>query len=202
MRANLARLAAASDGAQQRLFGLLSGRAGSAALRALAPAIRARSATLGHLLADTITPTQLTAGYATNVVPGAAEAVFDARLLPDTDPDEVLSWLRAVGRRDDVEVAELHRWASPVSAPGRLFDLLAELSEGLPGAPVSAPSLSPGMTDLRWLRARGATAYGWAPVVLTPELLATVHGHDERVPVDQLVAAQAAMDELVRRACT
>lgn len=200
MREQFAALATAADGVQAQLFRLLAGPAGALAVRVLAPQLRARTGALGHLLADTITPTQVDGGYKFNVVPGQAEATFDCRLLPDTDPDDVLRWLRRAGDGLTVAVDEVHRWHSPTSRRTPLLDLLADVSSRLPTAPLPLPSLTPGMTDLRFFRERGATAYGWVPLVLTPELLATFHGHDERVPIEEFGHALAASTEVVERA--
>jgi acetylornithine deacetylase/succinyl-diaminopimelate desuccinylase-like protein len=195
-----ATLAEAADGAQARLFRLVSGPAGPVAVRALAPLLRARGGAIGHLVADSITPTVLRAGYAANVVPGEAEVTLDARLLPDTDPSTVVRELAAVGRHHRVTVEELHRCPSPTSRRGALFDTLAAVSAGLAEAPLPVASLTPGTTDLRWWRRCGATAYGWAPVVLDPGQLAGFHGHDERIPVDGFERGVEAMAEAVTRA--
>jgi acetylornithine deacetylase/succinyl-diaminopimelate desuccinylase-like protein len=202
MRAQFEALALAASGVEARVFRLLGGRTGDAAVRVLAPVLRRRAAVLGNLLADTVTPTEVHGGYKVNVVPGEATASFDCRLLPDTDPDGVLRALRRAGRPLGVEVEELHRWASPTSPRGALFDALADVSAGLPDRPLPVASLTPGTTDLRFWRARGATAYGWAPVVLTPEQVATFHGHDERIPVQGFLDAVDATVEVVRRATT
>jgi acetylornithine deacetylase/succinyl-diaminopimelate desuccinylase-like protein len=204
MREQFATFASLTGGAQGRVFQLLAGRAGAAAIRALAPLVRARSAVVGNLIADTVTPTQVRGGYAHNVVPGEAEVRFDCRLLPDTDAGEVLRELAAAGRGLGIDVEELDRWVSPISPSGDLFSTVADVSAGLPDAPVPVASLTPGLTDLRFWRARGGRAYGWAPVVLTPEQVATFHGHDERIPVDGFLRAVTAMTEVVRRAagCT
>lgn len=195
-----AALADATDGPQRRLFRLLASPAGPAAVRVLAPLLRAKAGAIGHLVADSITPTRVAAGYKFNVVPGVAEAAFDCRLLPGTDPREVLAALARAGRRHGVTVEETHRWSSPVSPHGDLFAVLAEVSATLPGTPLPVASLTPGTTDLRFFRARGATAYGWVPLLLTPDVLAGLHGHDERVPVDGFRAGVQAMTQVVRRA--
>ena len=202
MREQFGILAESVGGVEGRLFAALAGPAGAAVLRLVAGQLRRRGGAMGHLVADTVTPTRLDAGYVFNVVPGEATATFDCRLLPDTDPDEVLGWLAGVGRPAGVQVEEVHRWQSPVSRRSEVVELAGEVSAGLSAAPVVVPSLTPGTTDLRWFRARGATGLGWVPLVLSPELLAGFHGHDERVPVEELHRAQQAMDELVVRACT
>jgi acetylornithine deacetylase/succinyl-diaminopimelate desuccinylase-like protein len=141
-------------------------------------------------------------GYKNNVVPGRAEASFDARLLPDTDPDEVLRRLRRVGARHGVDIEELGRTGGPTSGHTPLFELLAEVSAELGEGPLPTASLTPGVTDLRFFRSCGATAYGWVPLVLAPELLATFHGTDERIPVEGFLAACDAMRTVVLRAAT
>ncbi len=200
VREQLQVMADATDGPTGRVLRMLAGPAGPAAVRALAPVLRSRLGALGHVLADSITPTRLQAGYAHNVVPGTAEAALDCRLLPDTDPDAVLAGLRRAGRH--VSVEEVHRWSSPVSEHGPALDTLAAVSATLPGDPLPVPALTPGTTDLRFFRARGARAYGWVPVTLAPEVLATFHGHDERLPLDQLDTAVDAMAEAVARLAT
>ncbi|MFN2555437.1 MAG: M20/M25/M40 family metallo-hydrolase [Nitriliruptorales bacterium] len=201
LRQQLHALADAADGALAALFRVLASPAGPAVIRTLAPLVRARATLIGQVISDTITPTCLRAGYKSNVVPSVAEAIFDGRLLPDSDPDELLAWLRRAARPHAVEIEELRRWRSTASPHTALFDLLADVSAHLPGAPVPVPSLTPAVTDLRFFRARGAVAYGWVPFILTPELVTTIHGHDERVPLIELHRARDAMSDVVRRAC-
>jgi acetylornithine deacetylase/succinyl-diaminopimelate desuccinylase-like protein len=202
MRAQFQTLSRVAGGATGRLFAVLAGPGGPAAVRAFAPVLRRKAGAIGFLVSDSITPTWLEGGYAFNVVPGEASAVFDCRLLPDADPDEVLAELVALGERHGVEVTELARSSSPVSPYSPLFDVLQAASAELPDVGVTVPSLTPGTTDLRYLRAAGATAYAWVPLVLTPELLATFHGHDERVPVEAFERGVQAMTEVVRIAST
>lgn len=202
VRSLFAEMAEVADGSERRAFQLLASSAGPAAARLLAPRIRATSGAIGALLADTITPTELRAGYTHNVVPGSAEATLDARLLPDTDVDALLAWLTRRGGHHDVSVEVARRSTSPVSPRGTLFDLLREVSAALPDTPVPVASLTPGVTDLRFFRRRGAVGYGWVPLVLTPEQVATFHGRDERVPTDQFHHALDAMTTVVHRAST
>lgn len=63
-------------------------------------------------------------------------------------------------------------------------DILRAASSRVVVGAVPTVSLSPEITDLRFLRARGADGYGWTPLVLSPDLVATIHGHDERIPAE------------------
>ncbi|HSK92029.1 MAG TPA: M20/M25/M40 family metallo-hydrolase [Euzebyales bacterium] len=202
IREQFATLASAASGSRAAIFRGLASPAGSVLVRAVAPRLREAGA-LGHLLSDAVTPTIIAAGYKSNVVPSDATASFDARLLPDTDiPDFVASLQQEAAARGGQVTNVTHKGHGPVSGKGPLFDILHAASTRIADAALPTVSLSPGITDLRFFRARGASAYGWTPLVLSPELLATIHGHDERIPVDGLDHAVTIMSDVVRRAAS
>ena len=202
MREQFTALAAAASGSVGAVFRALASPAQAVVSRLVASRLRAAGA-VGLLLSDSITPTVLAAGYKPNVVPGQARASFDARLLPDTDIDELLAALDATARRRGGQVTDVvHKGHGPVSATGPLFDVVASVSSRIAPDALPTVTLSPGITDIRFFRARGATGYGWTPLVLTPELLATIHGHDERIPVAAFERAVDLMSEVVSQLCT
>ena len=190
-------LAANSSGAQAATFRALASGLGSQVGRALKGPLRKRS-TIAALLSDTVTPTQIEAGYKHNVVPGEAKASLDCRLLPDTDIGKLVAKLARDCRKLGVSVTEVARHGGPVSPVTPLFDAISRASGSMEERPVVVPSLTSGMTDLRYLRARGATAYGWVPLVLDPTGLATIHGHDERIEVAAFERAVGVMTQVVR----
>jgi acetylornithine deacetylase/succinyl-diaminopimelate desuccinylase-like protein len=198
MREQFQILAENAPSPNSNLFKVLASGAGRAAAIALSRPLRERGA-IGSLLSDTVTPTQISAGYKHNVVPGDATASLDVRLLPDTDVDDFLSTLRKKVAGFGVTVEVRSRQGGPVSERGHLYDLLMEASRPL-GLPI--PSLSPAITDVRYFRAKGATGYGWVPLVLSPELLATIHGHDERVAVEDFERAVEITTGVVMRHCS
>jgi acetylornithine deacetylase/succinyl-diaminopimelate desuccinylase-like protein len=199
MREQFRILAAESRGARAGIFRALASGGGQAIVKALAPALRKRGA-LGSLISDTITPTVIDAGHKHNVVPSVAGASFDCRLLPDTDPDAFTSRLQKLATKHAASVDVKAHHGGPVSKPGRLFHILEEASSRLPGHPIVVPTLTPGITDIRYFRSRGAIGYGWVPLVLSSELLATIHGNDERVPEADFERAVRTMTHCVRRA--
>jgi acetylornithine deacetylase/succinyl-diaminopimelate desuccinylase-like protein len=202
MRAQMRALAGASSGGQAAAFRALASPLGNVMARALAKQLRSRSKAVAAALSDTITTTQINAGYKHNVVPGHAEAALDCRVLPDTRPDAFISDLAKVGARYEVEVELLASHGGPVSEPGPLYSHIETISRSVAPDAVIVPTITPAITDVRYWRARGATGYGWVPLVLTPELLGTIHGHDERVPVGDFERAVKAMTDLVARAAT
>lgn len=199
MRQQFRVLADASGGARKKIFQALASGSGSLVASALRKPLRGLGA-IGALLSDTVTPTALSAGYKHNVIPGEARASLDCRLLPDTDLDDFLARLRKKADKNHVSIATIGSHAGPVTKETSLFSVMQSVSEALPANPVVVPSLTPGFSDLRFFRAKGAAGYGWVPVIITPELLATVHGHDERIPVAEFETGVEAMTALVKRA--
>jgi acetylornithine deacetylase/succinyl-diaminopimelate desuccinylase-like protein len=202
MREQFSALAGVASGTTAVVFRALASPAGGVVARTIAPRLR-RAGALGLLLSDSVTPTQMAGGYKSNVVPAEARASFDSRLLPDTDIEGFIASVDEKARRHGGLVANVkHKRQGPVSSKGPLFENLEQVSRELAPDAVAAVSLSPGITDVRFFRARGATGYGWCPLFLTPELLATIHGHDERIGTEDFEKAVTAMSNVVLRAST
>jgi acetylornithine deacetylase/succinyl-diaminopimelate desuccinylase-like protein len=199
MREQFATLASATSGVQGAAFRVLASRAGGTLVKAIAPQLRRRGP-IGALLSDTVSLTILDAGYKHNVIPGEATAALDCRLLPDTDPDDFLAHLRRKADRFGVELSPRPSMRSPVSDRGALWSRLVEASRALDRDCVVVPTISPAMTDVRFFRQRGATGYGWVPLIASLDLLTTIHGHDERVPVEAFERAVELTAEVVRTA--
>lgn len=167
----------------------------AALVAALGPASRFVGATVRH----TSNPTQLTAGYKANVIPGRAEAAIDARLLPGHE-EEGFATLRSLAG-EHVRVEEIHRdIALEVPFEGDLVDAMVDslLAED-PEATVLPYTLSGG-TDNKSLARLGITGYGFAPLRLPGDLdfSGMFHGVDERVPVDSLRFGVRVLDRLLR----
>jgi acetylornithine deacetylase/succinyl-diaminopimelate desuccinylase-like protein len=202
MREQFSTLTRAASGTTATVFRALASPASGAVARAIAPRLR-KAGALGLLLSDSATPTVMAAGYKSNVVPAEARASFDCRLLPDTDTEGFVSSVDKKARRRGGFVANVEQKGhGPVSSKGPLFEILERVSGDLVRDAVAAVSLSPAITDVRFFRARGATGYGWCPLVLSPELLATIHGHDERVGLEEFERAVSVMSDVVLRAST
>ncbi len=158
---------------------------------------------LNAMVRDTVAWTGLRAGLKHNVIPRRAEADLDVRLLPDTDAADFLEQLAAVIAdphvRIDTDGAPLPPVvaASPYGHP--LFRAIEEaMARELPES-VSVPIQSTGGTDSSWFRERGVPAYGYLPVLLTPELNASIHGADERLPLAELERALRVTRRVLER---
>ena len=141
------------------------------------------------MMANTVTPTILRAGYKDNVIPGEAWVVLDGRTLPGEDERSFLRELREiVGPEPALEVLKM---APPAEASPDtpLFRLIKSRTEAAdPGARAIAWML-PGATDSKFYAQLGATCYGFAPVRLNAKMPfgSLYHGNDERMPIDGLL---------------
>jgi acetylornithine deacetylase/succinyl-diaminopimelate desuccinylase-like protein len=137
------------------------------------------------MIANTVTPTILRAGYKDNVIPGEASVILDGRTLPGENERSFLTELREiVGPEPALEVIKAAPPAE-ASADTALFRLIkARLEQADPGA-IAIPWMLPGATDSKFYAQLGATCYGFSPVRLDPKMPfgSLYHGNDERMPV-------------------
>jgi acetylornithine deacetylase/succinyl-diaminopimelate desuccinylase-like protein len=147
-----------------------------------------RNPTTEATIHDTVHLTGVRGAQAPNVVPSEVVAQYDCRLLPGTAPEAHLARLQELVRKEEgVRLEVVHQAAanrSPVDDP--LYRIVAQYAvEGRPEA-VAGPLLSVGFTDSILLRPLGVAAYGYVPFEVEAEVAETMHGHGERVPVDQV----------------
>ncbi len=125
----------------------------------------------------------------------ASCATLDARLLPETDAEAFLARVRAaLGPAIEVRVLLAGPAAPPSPVEDPLYRLLAR--ELAPVAP-AVPSFIAGITDARYLRARGIPVYGFSPFLLDGEHARSVHSADERIPLAELAAGVERMTRIV-----
>ncbi|MFO0724809.1 MAG: M20/M25/M40 family metallo-hydrolase [Myxococcota bacterium] len=157
---------------------------------------------LNPILRDTLALTMLEGSDKANVIPSEASAIFDARLLPDTDVEALLRTLNAkvadLGGSFSIVDAPL-----PASAPSPTEDpLFAAIEAGL-RAQAPATTITPwlliGASDSRFFRQAGLKAYGFNPIFLEKAALDGIHGLDEAVPLESLGAGMRTYAEVLER---
>lgn len=127
-------------------------------------------------------------GSAPNVIPTEASAIVDCRVLPGVAPETLLAELKALIEVEEGVTLEVLQSEPATESPwdDPLFDaLVRRLTEGRDDA-VVGPAISPGFTDSNIARPKGTKAYGMVPFEIDAELLGTMHGKNERLPVAQL----------------
>ena len=140
------------------------------------------------LLGTIVSPTQIVASQARNVIPAVCEVTVDCRILPERTQAEVESQLRELLGDSDLDFEWIEGYGgtrSPIDTP--LWDAIeAFIADTEPGAQV-VPLLLSGFTDSHWLRqAFGTVAYGFFPMrTMEPEVAARlIHSADERIEVE------------------
>ncbi len=158
---------------------------------------------------NTITLTSFQAGVGqppqVNVIPSEASATLDCRLLPGVPVESFLDQIRRALADERVAVEVLYQPAEPSvisSHHTALFRAIeAVVNERYPEA-VVVPQLLPGGTDSRFFRMKGAIAYGFEPLILTPDDVDLIHGHNERIAIEQFHQMIRLLYEVVRRVAT
>jgi acetylornithine deacetylase/succinyl-diaminopimelate desuccinylase-like protein len=150
-------------------------------------------------LMNTLSITVVRIGYKTNVIPGTAEAELDVRLLPGEDPDAFVSELRRVIDDPTIEIvppSEFHRPNQSPTDSELTRTARAVLTRHYPGVPVTVRLLG-GATECVLYRSAGLQCYGFTPLVLSNEELASQHGDDERIPERALRRAAPVFYEAI-----
>jgi acetylornithine deacetylase/succinyl-diaminopimelate desuccinylase-like protein len=158
---------------------------------------------INAITSNTVSLTTMRAGVKHNVIPATAEATLDCRLLPGADSQAFLAELRGVidDERVRIEtVLDSNTPASPIET--ELMAVIEQTVRDHVEDAVVLPSVSAGFTDSRVYRRLGVTSYGFIPVLLEPSEAITIHGHNERITVENLRLGCQMLFDVVRRICS
>ncbi|HZP46076.1 MAG TPA: M20/M25/M40 family metallo-hydrolase [Candidatus Binataceae bacterium] len=137
------------------------------------------------MLANTVSPTIVRAGYKDNVIPGEASVVLDGRTLPGESESSFLRELREIVGPEPL--LEVIKSAPPAEASPdtELFRLIKTRTEAADPGALAVPWMLPGATDSKFYAQLGAICYGFAPVKLDARMPfgSLYHGNDERMPI-------------------
>lgn len=152
---------------------------------------------------NTISITMLEGSNKVNVIPAEATAQLDVRLLPSQDPAVFLQELRRVIADEAVKIDVVLSFAPSASPPDAEFMRVLEGIAGRldPGVKVTTP-LTTGFTDCHFFREKDIACYGFGPFRLPAAELASVHGNNERISLDNVRLGTRTMVELVRALAT
>uniref|UniRef100_Q026X3 Peptidase M20 n=1 Tax=Solibacter usitatus (strain Ellin6076) TaxID=234267 RepID=Q026X3_SOLUE len=150
---------------------------------------------LHAIMRNTIAPVFLKAGFRGNVIPGSAEATINFRTIPGTNPQELISEIKAVINDPEISVTLAATGNRPATAGPRSMEsskdtdlyraLVRAANKVWPGAPVTPYLFQAGTDAMAW-RSRGVPVYGIYPYPISAEDLTRMHGNDERVAIASL----------------
>jgi acetylornithine deacetylase/succinyl-diaminopimelate desuccinylase-like protein len=135
-------------------------------------------------LHSTCPATLVQAGQSESALPIRAQATIQCRLLPGTEPDEVVAALRRVIDDPAIEIGVI--WAPVASAPAVLDKAVVAKVEKItnemwPGVKV-VPVMAPGASDNVYWRGAGVSTFGVNGTFIDVSDV-RYHGKDERVGV-------------------
>ena len=168
--------------------------------RRLLPVSGGAGRLLTPLLCNTATPTVVSGGESTNVIPTELTVDLDGRVLPGMSPADLLLELEALARGLATFELVSEEPAVAIDPDLSLLPLLgAVVSERDPGC-VPIPMLLPGYTDARFVSKLGIQTYGFLPMRL-PRHLGTslVHAPDERVPAEAIEFGASCLVDVINR---
>jgi acetylornithine deacetylase/succinyl-diaminopimelate desuccinylase-like protein len=161
----------------------------------IGPLVRFVGATLNH----TVNPTQLGAGYKSNVIPGQATAVVDGRFLPGHEEDFFKTVDALIGPKVRREFVH-HDIALETTFDGALVESMIEALKAEDPTARAVPYCMSGGTDNKtFFDDLGVRGFGFVPLRLPADMdfASMFHGVDERVPVEALQFGVRVLDRLL-----
>jgi acetylornithine deacetylase/succinyl-diaminopimelate desuccinylase-like protein len=139
-------------------------------------------AAINAQLRTTAVATLLNGGHASNALPQTAVATVNVRMLPGSDPQDVLQTLTRVVDNSELEV--VYRGGGRMSEPSPLTEEIMNAVESVtesmwPGVTVM-PTMSTGATDGAKMRIAGIPTYGVSGIFVDRNDM-RIHGQDERL---------------------
>ncbi len=146
---------------------------------------------INALIRTTVAFTQMEGSSARNVIPPEAKMVANMRLNPADSVESALAYLRKTVNDPAVEITALESFepsrVSRTDCEG--WDLVsAAVAETWPGCIVS-PYLMVQCSDSRHYGRISDKVYRFSAMALTSEERATIHGNNERIPLDTISKA-------------
>lgn len=160
---------------------------------------------LGAMSRSMVTPTIVHGGSRNPELPRGVkgEAVFDCRLLPHVDEAAFMDAVRAAVSDLPVELEVLSFSSGYETAFSNPIIAMAEtaLKRHDPRIEACVPFLTPGANDGKYLRPLGCDVLGFAPLATSQpfsEVIAGIHGVDERISLESVSFCTDVMSDLCR----
>ncbi|MEJ2732692.1 MAG: M20/M25/M40 family metallo-hydrolase [Anaerolineae bacterium] len=152
------------------------------------------------LVHNTVCATIVHAGTKVNVIPSAVSVELDGRLLPGYQPEDMIREVHEIVGRE-VELEIIHYDPGPAEPDMGLFNTLAQILREADPEGVPVPLLLSGTSDARVFSQLGIQTYGFLPMQLPEDFnfVQTIHGADERIPVEAVAFGTDAIYKVLQR---
>jgi carboxypeptidase PM20D1 len=150
----------------------------------------ASSPAIAAMLRTTVAMTQLSGSAADNVMPSEVRAVINLRLLRSWTIEKAIAFIKKAVNDERVQVKVHGMGTGPVAANpdyerSGWLEIKTALEEVYPGIPV-LPFLMTATTDSRHFKELADGIFRFTPHKLDPKEMSGVHGHNERISLENL----------------
>lgn len=156
---------------------------------AAARRMAARSAFYNAQLRTTCVATLLQGGHAENALPQTAQATVNCRMLPGTDPSEVVATVKQVVADAGIAITQIAdaKPSPPSPLPPELDRAIDQVTTSIWGKLPIIPNMETGATDGLYFRNRGVPVYGVSGLFADPTIDEDnrAHGLNERIGVKE-----------------
>ncbi len=147
--------------------------------------------------------TMLSGSEKENVLPSVAEAVLNCRIIPGESLDSVLERIRRVVKDSKLKVETIpHLMGNdpvpPSDIDGEGYRLISAAVGRVYPDYIVSPTIVLGTTDSRHYAALTENIYRFVPLKVDKVLFDTIHGKDERVPVEDFRRAAEVYRNLLQ----
>jgi carboxypeptidase PM20D1 len=159
------------------------------------------------MLRTTVAMTQFSGSAADNVMPSRVRAVINLRLLAPETVDEAVNHITWAVGDERVKISVLGLATGPVGARrehGRMegpgWGEMSKAAAAVFPDAVPLPFIMTASTDSRHYQALAEGIFRFSPMRLSPEDMSSIHGHDERISLENFFLAArfyAALFELL-----
>jgi len=154
------------------------------------------------MVQTTITPTVIKGGVKVNVIPDLCELMLDCRILPGVTREGIEKTILNLADSDKIRLEfEVFNEASESPIDTELFSTIRQVMTSNHPERAVGPFMMPGGTDSRFLRLKGVPAYGFVPMVLTKDDIATIHGDNEKISLENFSLGLSTLYEVVASCC-
>lgn len=159
------------------------------------------TSTTNALIRTTCITTLFNAGTAPNAIPATATANVNCRVIPGERQEQIVAAIRDVIADSSVEidVREPMKPSDPSLMTPALRSALETTITELYGPMPVITYMEMGATDGLYLRNAGIPVFGIIGLFAPNDVLASLHGNDERVPIAAYEQSAEFMRRLVRR---
>ncbi|MCF6194770.1 MAG: M20 family peptidase [Kangiellaceae bacterium] len=160
------------------------------------------STVMNAQLRTTTAPTMLSASPKANILPIEAKATVNFRIHPRDSIENIIQHVESTINNEKVRVERVGGWGNPASqvssSTSEGYKVLVDSTYQVHPSVVLAPGLMIAASDSRHYSNVSDNSYRYNPMVITPDDLASFHGTNEKISIDNLLLATQIYIQIIK----